>query len=108
VVALLNAQVERVMAQEENLRVLFESAPNGIIVVDEQGRIKLVNAGIEKLFGYKRLELLGRNVEVLVPDRRADAHRPERETYLRKPEARPMGVGRDLSGKRKDGSEFPV
>ncbi len=107
-VALLNALVDRVMAQAKNMRVVFESAPNGIILVDEQGRIKLVNASIEKLFGYKGPELLGRNVEVLVPDRQVDAHRSEREAFLRKPEARPMGIGRDLSGQRKDGSEFPI
>ena len=68
IIVLLNALVDRVMAQEQNMRVLFESAPNGIVVVDEQGEIKLINASTEKLFGYERLELLGQSVEVLVPD----------------------------------------
>jgi PAS domain S-box-containing protein len=108
VVGLLNALVNRVVAQEENMRVLLESAPSGIVVVDKQGTIKLVNASTEKLFGYDRLELLGQNIEVLVPDRQVDTHRAERETLLQKPETRLMGVGRDLSGRRRDGSEFPV
>ena len=60
VVALLNAAVDRVMAQEQNVRVLIESAPNGVVVVDEKGRITRVNAATEKLFGYERSELLGK------------------------------------------------
>jgi len=107
-IALLNSAVDRILAQEQNVRVLVESAPNGIVVVDERGNIKLVNASTEKLFGYKRFELLGRNVDVLVPDRQVDTHRGVREAFLREPEARPMGGGRDLSGRRKDGSEFPI
>ena len=108
VVALLHAAVERVIAQEENLRVLVESTPTGFVVVGEQGQIRLVNASTEKLFGYDRLELLGRNVEDLVPEQKVRAHRAERAAFLKRPQARLMGAGRDLSGKRKDGSEFPV
>ena len=108
VVALLNAAVERMMAQEGNLRVLIESAPTGIVVVDEQGQIRLVNASTEKLFGYGRQELLGKSVEVLVPDRQAGLHKAERTAFVKKPTARSMGAGRDLGGRRKDGSEFPV
>jgi len=107
-VALLNAAVERVMAQEQNERVLIESSPSGIVVVDDEGTIRLINASTEKLFGYERAELLGRKVEVLVPQLKADAHRALREAFLRRPEARAMGAGRDLSGRRRDGSEFPV
>jgi PAS domain S-box-containing protein len=108
VVALLNAVVERIMAQQQSMRVLIESAPNGIVVVDDQGTIRLVNAGTEKLFGYGRGELVGRNVELLVPEPRAATHRKARDVFQVKPEGRAMGVGRDLSGRRKDGSEFPV
>ncbi len=108
IVALLNAAVERVVAQEQNVRVLIESAPNGIIVVDEHGKITRVNLSTEKLFGYHRSELLGKSVEVLVPEPLAQRHRGLRESYMRSPEARPMGAGRDLSGRRKDGSQFPV
>jgi PAS domain S-box-containing protein len=108
IVALLNALVVRTMAQEQNVRVLVENAPNGILVVDDQGTIKLVNTAAEKLFGYKRLELLGQNVELLVPYRQIDNHIKQRGTYLHRPEARAMGVGRDLSGRSKDGNEFPI
>src|SRR6266702_6055140 len=79
IVALLDAAVEHIMAQVQNVRVLIESAPNGIVVVDKQGTIKLVNASTEKLFGYNRHELLGRNVEVLVPDPQVDTHRGVRD-----------------------------
>jgi len=108
IVALLDAAVERIMAQVQNMRVLIESAPNGIVVVDKQGTIKLVNASTEKLFGYNRLELLGRNVEVLVPDPQVDTHRGVRDSFQQHPEARVMGAGRDMNGRRKDGSEFTL
>jgi PAS domain S-box-containing protein len=108
IIALLNALVDHVAAQEQNMRVLLESAPNGIVVVDGQGEITLVNASTEKLFGFKRLELLGQSVDILVPDRQVEVHRIEREAFLREPETRAMGGGRDLNGRRKDGSEFPV
>jgi len=107
-VALLNNAVERVLAQEQNVRVLVESAPNGIIVVDDRGIIRTVNRCVEKLFGYDRLELLGKSVDVLVPGPKAANHKTERETFQRRPEAREMEAGRDLSGLRKDNSEFPV
>lgn len=108
IVALLDAAVERSMAQVQNIRVLMESAPTGIVVVDEEGVIKLVNSSAEKQFGYDRLDLVGKRVEVLLPAAQVAAHRGAREAFLQKPEARVMGVGRDLSGRRKDGSEFPV
>ena len=108
IIALLNAAVERIMVQVQNVRVLIESAPNGIVVVDKQGTIKLVNASTEKLFGYDRLELLGRNVEVLVPDQQVDTHRGVRNSFQQRPEARVMGRGRDMNGRRKDGSEFTL
>jgi PAS domain S-box-containing protein len=108
IVALLDAAVERIMAQVQNVRVLMESAPTGIVVVDEEGVIKLVNSSAEKQFGYNRLDLVGKRVEVLLPVPQVAEHREAREAFLQKPEARAMGVGRDLSGRRKDGSEFPV
>lgn len=106
IVAVLNALVDRVLAQEENIRVLLESTPSGIVVVDEQGVIKLVNASAEKLFGYKRLELQGRNIEVLVPDKQLDTC--VRDSVQQHREAPATGNERDLNGRRKDGSEFAV
>jgi PAS domain S-box-containing protein len=77
-------------------------------VFDDEGKIKLVNASAEKLFGYTRLELIGQNVEVLIPDRLVNAHKLLRDSYLADPQTRAMGQGRDLSARRKDGSEFAV
>ena len=88
--------------------VLIEAAPNGILMIDDQGTITEVNTSVEKLFGYKRSDLLGQSVEVLVPYRQIDSHLKLRNSFLQRPEARAMGSGRDLSGRRKDGSEFPV
>jgi PAS domain S-box-containing protein len=108
VVSLLNAAIDRIAAQERSVRVLVESAPNGIVVVDAQGVIMQINGSTERLFGYPRSELLGKSVDILVPGPKAATHRALREAFLRGPEARPMGAGRDLSGRRKDGSEVPV
>lgn len=108
IAVLLNKLVERLVIQQRNIRVLLESAPNGFVLVDENGIVKLVNASAEKLFGYKRDELVGRAVETLVPEHHRSKHSNVRAAYQKKPEERPMGLGRDLSGRRKDGTEFPV
>ena len=76
--------------------------------MDERGTIKLVNASAEKLFGYSRDELVGKDVEALVPEQHISVHRKVRASYQKEPEVRLMGLGRDLSGQRKDGSAFPV
>jgi PAS domain S-box-containing protein len=107
-VTVLNLAMDRVLAQHQNVRFLMDSAPNGIVVVDQEGQIKLVNARAEELFGYKHDELVGLSVDLLVPKSAQDAHRQYRAEFDRMPEARAMGAGRDLSGRRKDGSEFPV
>jgi PAS domain S-box-containing protein len=88
--------------------VLFEGAPNGIMAVDAAGCIILVNAQIEKMFGYSREELIGRPAEVLVPVRFRRRHAGLRKKFADAPQTRLMGTGRDLFGVRKDGSEFPV
>ncbi len=93
---------------EETFRALLESAPDAMVVVDGQGRIAFVNAQTERLFGYRREELLGKPVETLVPARFRSGHVDQRSTYAKDPHVRPMGVGLDLFGRRKDGSEFPV
>ncbi len=108
IVWLLNSGIDRIIDQERNVRALLESAPNGIVLVDEAGVIKLVNASTERLFGYERSELVGQGVDMLVPSAAVEAHRRQRVRYQESPEARPMGSGRDLSGRRKDGSEFAL
>ena len=89
-------------------RAIVEEAPDAIVVVDGGGQIAYVNAQAESLFGYPRSDLLGQRIEVLIPDDRRAMHVIHREVYQERPESRPMGAGLDLSGRRKDGTTFPV
>jgi PAS domain S-box-containing protein len=107
-VVLLNKAIERLVAHERNIRALVEGAPNGIVVVDEYGVIRTVNRSAETLFGYDRSEMLEQKVELLVPQMKRVAHVAYRREFLKDPETRPMGAGRDLTAVRKDGTEFPV
>lgn len=93
---------------EERFRRVVEAAPNAMIMVNQEGQITLANQQAEKTFGYPREELLGRPIEMLVPERVRSGHRGFRRDYLCDPQARPMGAGRELFGRRKDGSEVPV
>ncbi len=93
---------------EERFRSLVEMAPDGMVIVDAQGDILLVNAQVERLFGYGREELIGQEVEILVPEGYRGSHRAERGGYAVHPAPRPMGSRPELSARRKDGSEFPV
>jgi two-component system sensor histidine kinase UhpB len=92
----------------EEFEILFDSAPNGVMVVDNQGRVVLLNAQIKDRFGYSAEELVGKQVEVLIPERFRGEHVGLRRTFTLDPQARPMGEGRALFGLRKDGTEFPV
>lgn len=87
---------------------LLEYAPDATVIVDDVGRIRIVNAQTERLFGYYREELIGNPVEMLVPPRLRGRHVDQRDSYAADPHVRPMGVGLELFGLRKDGSEFPV
>ncbi|WP_086809031.1 PAS domain S-box protein [Streptomyces murinus] len=93
---------------EERFRGLLEAAPDAMVIVDDTGVIRLVNAQTEALFGFRREELLGRPVELLVPHRFRDHHTRHRDGYAANRQVRPMGAGLELHGLRKDGSEFPV
>lgn len=93
---------------EEQLRQVIDAAPSGMIMVNQTGQIVLVNSQIEHLFGYQRVELIGRSIEVLVPHASRSKHPAYRDSFFAAPQARSMGVGRDLYGLRKDGAEIPV
>ena len=92
----------------KRFRAVVESAPNGVLMVDRDGTILLVNHQIEQLFGYQRDELLGKPVELLVPTRFRSGHPEHRTGFFASPQIRAMGAGRDLFGLRKDAREIPV
>jgi hypothetical protein len=87
---------------------LLEAAPDAMVCVDAHGRIALVNAQTERLFGYGRDELIGQPVEMLVPDAARDIHPSRRAGYVADPRPRPMGAGLELAGRRRDGTTFPA
>jgi PAS domain S-box-containing protein len=92
----------------EIYRLALHAAPCGIMVVGDRGDIQFANQTLADMFGYRLEELLGRPVEILLPEQHVAAHRRHVENYARRPEPRPMGVGRDLEGVSKDGRRFPA
>ena len=98
----------RKRSAEEKFRLAVESCSSGMIMINSAGEIVMVNNEIERLFGYRREELLGRNVDMLIPARLRSQHVRHRASFARHPETRRMGEGRELFGLRKDGTEFPV
>lgn len=104
----INRDITQRKLQENKFRTLLESAPDAMIIVNGQGQIQLVNAQAEKLFGYSREEMIGKSVDLLVPEHLRGRHADNRTAYAHAPKVRPMGVGLTLHGRRKDGTEFPV
>ncbi len=105
--ALQQEIVER-QRSTEMFRIAVDAAPNAMVMVDAEGKIVLVNTQTERLFGYRREELLGQEIDILVPHEYRRRHPQYRSAFMHEPSARSMGVGRDLHGLRKDGTRFPV
>ena len=90
------------------LRLAVETCPSGVIVTGADGGILLVNREIERLFGYDRDDLLGRSIDLLLPERLRSIHTQHRRAFSQQPAARHFGAGREFNGRRKDGSEVPI
>lgn len=100
--------IEPSVLEGDSFHTFLEAVPDAVVVINPAGQIVQVNAQTERLFGYRREELLGQAVEVLVPERLREKHVADRTGYFAEPRVRPMGVHLDLSGRRKDGREIPV
>ena len=102
-------QGEEALAESERrFRALVEASPNPVIAIDTEGLIVYAAGEMEETFGWRPEELIGEPVERLIPKRVAERHVGHRDSFMQRPHARPMGIGLDLAGRRKDGSEFPV
>ncbi len=93
---------------EQRFQCLIMAAPDAVVVSDAQGVIRLINEQTERMFGYRESELLGKSIDVLVPERVARLHAEHRKKFIQHPTVRPMAERRELSARRKDGSEFPA
>lgn len=93
---------------EERLAKVIDASPYGQLLVDEQGIIQLINPSLLQLFGYNKEELLGKSMDILLPERYRNGHEKLRAGYVKSPSLRPMGLGRDLTGRHKSGTEIPI
>jgi PAS domain S-box-containing protein len=107
-VGLMGSDKLQVDESEAYFRVLIESAPDAMVIVSEGGDIEIVNQQAERMFGYRRDEMLGQKIEMLLPEQVRETHITHRNRYIDGASLRPMGAGLELIGRRKDGSEFPV
>jgi protein-histidine pros-kinase len=104
----MNDEIKTLQESESWFRSLVEGAPDAIVGMDADGKMVLVNAETERVFGYPRAELLHQPIELLVPIPLREAHVQHRIHYVKSPSTRLMGAGKNLTGRRKDGTEFPV
>jgi protein-histidine pros-kinase len=105
--AVLNSPA-KIMANVLLSADLLEALPDAVVAVDRDGIIVQLNSQTQELFGYNRDELIGQNVEILVPETYRSQHHQHRENFAQTPKTRRMGAGLDLYGRRQNGSEFPV
>ena len=94
--------------RREMFERFFDSAPDAILVTDKSGRITDLNQQATRMFGYEREELVGKSIEILIPEHLRNAHRLHRQKYFASPKTRPMGQGFELYARRKDGTQYPV
>lgn len=104
----LEHEVAQRKQAEDRFRLLVDTAPTGILICDEKGHVNEANAQLQRMFGYSREELIGHAVEMLVPEQHRGGHVGHRTAYTNSPQTRPMGVGMELRGRRKDGTTFPL
>jgi PAS domain S-box-containing protein len=100
--------IEERQKEQRKLQAILESAPDAMVVVDRERRIQFVNSQTERIFGYQRADLIGREIEILIPERFREGHPDKFAAFVGDPQARPMASGLQLFGRRRDGSEFPV
>jgi PAS domain S-box-containing protein len=108
IVASTIREITGINDSEAYFRTILESAPDAMIIIDDRGKMAVVNGQAESMFGYTRDEMLGQTIEMLLPERLREQHVRNRATFGEDPRLRPMGAGLDLVARRKDGSEFPV
>jgi PAS domain S-box-containing protein len=96
------------LREKRRLKVMFDYATEGILMVNREGEILMVNPFAENLFGYSKAELVGQKIEKLIPERFEEVHKQHRGNFLHDPHSRPMGIGRDLYAINRKGEEFPV
>lgn len=106
--ATISRDISKQKTAEERIRKVIESAPNGFVMIDRSGTISLVNSATESQFGYSRDEMIGQPVEMLLPERFRAEHPEKRTAFFETPTTRLMGGERELTGRRKDGTEFPL
>ena len=93
---------------DKSFRAIYEAAVEGIMAIDNKGKIMMANKASMNMFGYDQIELLGKSINSLVPRKLRQNHRDYMNTYFEKPGSRKMGIGRDLLGMKNDGTEFPI
>lgn len=104
----LSIDVSKKKREADKFKTILESAPDAIVIVDNKGKIHLLNSNTEKLFGYTKKELTGKNVEMLMPSRYRNTHHAHRKSFTDNPKTRPMGEHLELFGQSKDGKEIPI